>query len=374
MDLLMKRTFWERLGTTTLDLAVMGLALASLLPFAGRLHWRIDLFSHFRAQYLLGLGVLVLFYLLNRNWRRAVAGLVFAILNASLIYPLYLPQISGRPFAAGQTYRLLIANVNITNRSFGALRSLTLETEPDFVLLMEIDRAWVEGLSLRELGYAQSVVQPQTNNFGIGLFSRHPLEAAEILVDPAGRTIGVRARALLDCGSLELIGVHPPPPIIAVVSARRDEQIRTAFELATAIEGTAILAGDFNATTWSYALAEPLAKSGLRDSRAGFGTQATWPAFYPAFLRIPIDHVFISNHLQVLERVVGPNIGSDHLPLWIDFEIPEESRPQIPQISNISRAACSPCPCQLSTVGTRNCAACCISEREEATRPRMEAR
>ncbi len=33
--------------------------------------------------------------------------------------------------------------------------------------------------------------------------------------------------------------------------------------------------------------------------------------------RIPIDHVMASDGLQVLDRTVGPDIGSDHRPVTV---------------------------------------------------------
>ncbi len=315
----MERTIFKKLHLRILDLAVISLAMASLLPFAGRLHWRIDLFSHFRTQYFIGLAALLLISLLVGNRRGAIIALVFALLNAALIAPLYLPQHRGPEDFSGESYRLLLANVNTSNRSYNTLRDLIGDTRPDIILLLEIDQGWLKGLSLSELGYAHTETRPQIDNFGVGLFSRHPLISSGILINEASRTTGVIARTELNGQLLTLIGIHPPPPVTSAATARRDRQIRDSFGMATAYGGAAILAGDFNATSWGQSLAKPLADSGLGDSRAGFGPQATWPTFWPAILRIPIDHVFISKNVRILDRVIGPEIGSDHLPLWVDF-------------------------------------------------------
>ena len=62
--------------------------VATVLGFLGRLYWGLDLFSHFRVQYLLGLGVLGFVLLMGR---RAAAGVIlgFACVNLALIAPLY---------------------------------------------------------------------------------------------------------------------------------------------------------------------------------------------------------------------------------------------------------------------------------------------
>jgi endonuclease/exonuclease/phosphatase (EEP) superfamily protein YafD len=303
------------------SLAGVCLALASLLPFAGRLHWRIDLFSHFRFQYFWGLAVLVIVFLILKNRRLAAAAFVFALLNASLITPLYLPTDQGLHSSPGKTYRLLIANVNTGNRSYSLYRDLVQEVDPDFILLVEIDQAWVDALTLENLGYAHNIVGPQSNNFGIGLFSRHPLDSYEIMTDEHDSATGLLAGLTLDERHLQIIGVHPPPPVSAAAADRRNMQIASYFQLSTRLSAPLILAGDFNTTTWSSFLSGPLEASGLRDSRAGFGLQPTWPTFWPAFLHIPIDHAFVSQDVRILDRMVGPPIGSDHLPLWLDFSL-----------------------------------------------------
>ncbi len=58
-----------------------------------------------------------------------------------------------------------------------------------------------------------------------------------------------------------------------------------------------------------------LKATGLRDSRRGWGWQATWNASRP-LLRIPIDHCLVEPEMHVLNREVGPDIGSDHFPIW----------------------------------------------------------
>ncbi len=76
--------------------------------------------------------------------------------------------------------------------------------------------------------------------------------------------------------------------------------------------------GDFNCTTWSPFLQDFLQLTNYRDSRQGFGVQASWPAD-KWWARIPIDHAFVSKDVHVHSRVVGTPASSDHLP--IIFEI-----------------------------------------------------
>jgi endonuclease/exonuclease/phosphatase (EEP) superfamily protein YafD len=63
--------------------------------------------------------------------------------------------------------------------------------------------------------------------------------------------------------------------------------------------------------------------SRLRDSREGFGIQPTWLSNKPLFM-VPIDHVLVSEGINIHKRFTGPDIGSDHRPVIVDFS-PENS-------------------------------------------------
>jgi endonuclease/exonuclease/phosphatase (EEP) superfamily protein YafD len=82
-----------------------------------------------------------------------------------------------------------------------------------------------------------------------------------------------------------------------------------------------IVMGDLNATPWSQPFRRLVARSGLCDSRAGFGIAASYPAD-STVLRIPIDHVLITCSIGVADRRVERDIGSDHRPVIVDLVVP----------------------------------------------------
>ncbi|NJL72849.1 MAG: hypothetical protein HC888_15485 [Candidatus Competibacteraceae bacterium] len=77
-----------------------------------------------------------------------------------------------------------------------------------------------------------------------------------------------------------------------------------------------IVFGDLNCSPWSYYFAKLLEVGRLSDSERGFGFQPTWTTKWPLPC-IPIDHCLASNRFYAVERVVGPSIGSDHLPVYV---------------------------------------------------------
>jgi endonuclease/exonuclease/phosphatase (EEP) superfamily protein YafD len=81
-----------------------------------------------------------------------------------------------------------------------------------------------------------------------------------------------------------------------------------------------LLIGDWNTTPWSLSYRRFLGNSGLVDSMVGRGIQNSWNADWPGFLRIPIDHAWHSDSIEIRDRQLGPHLGSDHFPLRIDLQ------------------------------------------------------
>ena len=61
-------------------------------------------------------------------------------------------------------------------------------------------------------------------------------------------------------------------------------------------------------------------QTGLVDSSRGRGLQSTGPV-RPLGLRIPIDHCLVSAGVVVHDKQIGPDVGSDHLPLMVDLAV-----------------------------------------------------
>jgi endonuclease/exonuclease/phosphatase (EEP) superfamily protein YafD len=84
--------------------------------------------------------------------------------------------------------------------------------------------------------------------------------------------------------------------------------------------GPTLVLGDLNVTPWSPHFRALLREGRLADSARGFGWQASWPA-YSLPLRIAIDHCLVSAEFTVLRRRLGPHVGSDHLPVFVEVGV-----------------------------------------------------
>ena len=174
-------------------------------------------------------------------------------------------------------------------------------------------------VSLRDT-YPYSVEWQRRDNFGIALFSKLPLGKPEILW--LGEAEVPSVMAVVQAGPT-LFGswarTRCRPSARRMLASTASSSRRLPKRLPP-WSGPVLLLGDLNLTPWSYHFQKLLRDTGLVDSARGFGIQTTWPAFlYP--LRIPVDHCLVSPNLRVTSRRVGRNLGSDHLPLLIEFPV-----------------------------------------------------
>lgn len=306
------------------SLFVAGGLGASTVGFFGGLWWALDLVAHFRAQLAVGLVAgAALAALAARAWL-CWAGLAGALANLMLLLPFGLGAGgSGGAASGGAPLRVLLLNVHTDNTRHAAVRALIARESPDLVALLEVDSRWVKGLAPALAPYPGRIVRPRPDNFGIGLWSRHPMEARAVYYGPAD-VPSIRARVRVGGRPVTVVVTHPVPPLGARATAMRDAQLRHLVRDRPVLGRPLVVLGDLNLTPFGAAWADFVSGLGLRSARRGFGLQPTWPAG-AWWLRIPIDHVLVSSEIGVADHRVGPDVGSDHLPLIADLRVPGAS-------------------------------------------------
>lgn len=307
----------RRALTAALILVLGGTWLASLAGHLGALDWRLDLASHFRVHYALAAAAaLALALALRLRWAALAAGLLLALEGAQLA-PLWC---GSRPAAGPPVLRALHFNVLSSNPRHEEVREWIAASGADLVLVQEVDARWAEALADLP-GYEPRLVIPRGDNFGIALLERRG--AGQVLrVAAEELTPGIPAiSAEIELGGrpAALLGVHTLPPVRADYAARRDAQLAAAgrWALAQRAAGRApIVLGDLNASPFSAPLRALVAEADLVDSQRGLGLQTSWPAGQ-ALLQIAIDHCLHDGALVAVSRALGPELGSDHLPLLV---------------------------------------------------------
>ncbi len=333
-----------------LEWLTIGAAVGTVAGSFGARGWLLELASHFRAQYALTLLIASTALAWTRQDGLAALTGGLALANVAYLWPDCRGGLSPRPASprhapspgrVPQTYRLLVMNVFLWNRASGRILELLRRISPDLCLILEPTPALMRALEPAREAYpfAKDVARDDGN--GLVLLSRLPLEGVEVREIGRKRLPAIIARLRLAGRPLTLIGLHPHSPLSPWRAASRNEQLLAAARLAAEQAGAVIVAGDLNVSPWSPVFRETLRASRLRDSRLGFGLQPTWPAWLPAPLRIPIDHCLVSAQVAVHRRQVGTGIGSDHLPVILEFSLDDRNRCQTPfKAGKVSDTVC----------------------------------
>ena len=279
-----------------------------LLPLAapfeaslpGAVAWGLDLAVHWQWFFLVGLAVALLVLMsAHRRW-----------MTMAVLLPL--PWLTAMPDAVrgaegGDALVLAAANVHVDNEVPERLVQWVGTTKPDVLAILEISDTFAMRMGLDAV-YPHRVIRPRWDPFGIALLSRHPI-LRHAVVEEDGAT--PRIEAVLDWNGTEVtvVAFHPMPPISAADHGRRN-RLLADFSARYADRPT-IVFGDFNATPWSAAFRAPRRKG----FKLAGGLQPTWPASLCGLIGLPIDHVMVSRHWSVIDHAVGPDLGSDHLPI-----------------------------------------------------------
>jgi len=309
-----KIQFW---GVVTAAGAVAG--VATILGFFGSFHWLLDLCSHFRVQYFLGLTAVALLLVVPRKLVTAAVYGVLAAVNLGVILPFYF---GGTP-ADGSSVppvRAMLLNVNTGYGKAQLVSGVISRFNPDIVVLEEINTKWLSDLGPALAGHGYSRIQSRDDNFGIALFSRFAITQSRIAYIGDAGVPSIVAEIGTPQGRCTVLATHTLPPAGRDYSNMRNSQLAELPKWIKQAKSPVLLLGDLNVTPWNYYFRRLVSESGLKDSSRGRGVHPSWPTFN-VLMRIPIDHCLSSPAIAVVRREIGPKVGSDHFPLIVEFVI-----------------------------------------------------
>lgn len=300
-----------------LQAAAVVTAVFSLLTSFPSVHRNVELFSHFRLQYLAVSLLLWLIFAALRSPAYSVMLVVAVALNASYIVPWYLGEMAPE---GPNPIKLMNANVLANNDQYDRLIDSIHAEQPDVIFLQEVSPEWLDGLTAIQSDYPFSYAEPRHDNFGIAMFSRLPLDSVTHIDSPPMDYPTIVATLTVDGERLTLVNTHPTIPLTQSGFDARNAQLRSVAEVVNAADGAVILCGDLNTSMWSPAYGALEETTGLENARRGAGILPTWPTFMP-FAMIPIDHALVSDGVHVVEIERGERSGSDHLSLLVTFTL-----------------------------------------------------
>ncbi|OZC02482.1 endonuclease/exonuclease/phosphatase family protein [Rubricoccus marinus] len=317
--------------------------IATALPFIRAPYWWVRMFDFPRAQITVGaLVTLGLFGLVNigmaepKRWE----WVTFALLGIAVAYQVYrmLPYtkvwseqvVRAAPDAdPDRRIRLVISNVLMENRDGERWLEVIRDADPDVMAAVETDEWWAETARGLEETLPYAIEVPQDDTYGMLVRSRLPIVNHEVRHFVEETVPSIEATLELASGEhIKLLILHPRPPRpdIQQDSRLRDAELVMAGREVATFDVPTLVAGDLNDVAWSRSTTLFQKLSGLLDPRIGRGLFSTFHADH-WWLRYPLDHVFHSDDLALVEIQRLGNVGSDHFPMMIELAIDPSVRP-----------------------------------------------
>jgi endonuclease/exonuclease/phosphatase (EEP) superfamily protein YafD len=304
----------------------------ALLPEGTTLSWLCDLTVHFRASGLLPALAAAALSLRGGPPAARVACAAALLVTLADLLPSWLPG-PGRARAvahaaaddAARPLTVVCLNVQWDNPDTARTLAYLRATGADLIVLLEVDHRWAAALAGLAADYPFARVEPRNSFEGLALFSRWPLHGTAS-VDFGTRGVpSIVTTVESPAGAVDVIATHPQPPLSPALDRELRAHLRAVGRRAAAAPHPCLVIGDLNATPWSAAFHGLMREGRLVDSARGRGIQPTWNARLWA-PRIPIDHVLVTPDVTVVDRRLGPDVGSDHLPIEAVLRLPPRHR------------------------------------------------
>jgi endonuclease/exonuclease/phosphatase (EEP) superfamily protein YafD len=209
----------------------------------------------------------------------------------------------------GPVLRAAQLNVLMFNGRHERVAQEVLALEADVLAFQEVDQQWADRLvDALSADYPYFSLVPQSNCYGMALFSKRALEGVQLRLLEGYPLISARIRE----GGQDtlIISLHAASPMTRQRYQSRNKQLQAVAGLIQESGLPALVIGDLNTVPWDPALRPLLQEAGLRDSRSRHYT-ATWPSPLGRW-GIPIDYVLHSAQWQTLSHRSFSIPGSDH--------------------------------------------------------------
>lgn len=326
-----------------LYIAGITLILFTLIPFIRNDHWFFRVFEYPRAQKF-SLCLLIIILFVWYTGLEETPDIIFAgVLFLNLLYLLYqifpFTPVAPRQMMGtsrqlpGQALSIMVSNVYQDNRRADKCLRVIKKYEPDIVLLVETDQWWKEAVNQLEVKYEHKVLYPLDNTYGMLLYSRLPLEDAEIKFLVEDHIPSIHTKVVLRSGErIQLYCIHPEPPAPqeSETTTERNAEILMVGKMAKKSPLPSIVCGDLNDVAWSFTTELFLKTSGLLDPRRGRGFYNSFNAKH-LFLRWPLDHFFCSPEFRLFQLKRLDKINSDHFPMLLKVCLePQQQEEQEP--------------------------------------------
>lgn len=324
------KTFLQAAFNLTIAFFVIVIPLTlfvSILSYFGQLHYMIDNISNGRYPFLLAslfLFIGAMFLLIKDKkyiWIPLIA-LMAVIMNFIEIVPFLGAAINGQTRPSGGI-EIMLSNILTSNDCYDSVKEEIKKYNPDLVILQEVDDIWINQMSSLRQAYPCGIDCSRTDNYGLSVYSKVPLENVSIEYYSYQATFVpyIIFECIIDGQKVRFMTLHTIPPFNARQAVIRNDQLKFIVSWVRASTVPTVVVGDLNVSPFSIYYKQMVKEAGLIDSRKGHGVYPSWPAHIKIFPGTAIDHILHTKELKTTELVTGKYVGSDHFPIIARIEL-----------------------------------------------------
>ena len=285
-------------------------------------NWVSDLLTNFYAHIFV-LAVPTVLYLLVR--RRPLLGGLLAAAAIFAVIPV-LPFIFGSHpgvVEEGPVLRVATTNILYENQNFSEVISELRDLDADVIAVHEVTPDWVDALAALEDEYSYSLCAPQPNTYGQCVFSRIEAGGEMVELGAPGFPTFV-GRASVEGADLVVSSIHGSFPRFGGGTRIRNAQFEELGQIVAQSNACAVVVGDFNTVPTNPVLEELNTAASLNYASLGTGFGNSWQSVFPSWLGgLRLDHVLVSNDVEVMSHRFVEITGTDHEAAVVDLRLPE---------------------------------------------------
>lgn len=287
------------------------LVLTTLTYFNGFIN---DLLSNTKFYLFLvsAIVTIISFFALKKSLTKILVTTIF-LANLFAVYPMFISKQGNK---TGTKISILHANLLSSNKNKSSIFDLIDKHNPDIIGLQEVSFSWEKEINKKLKHYKYRMIDAKKGNFGIALLAKLPLNNIENKKFTNLDINSIIATVSKNNKTINLCYTHPTPPISKKLFNYRNKQLLQVAQ-SFSNKKNALVFGDMNITPWSVWFKKFMNVAELNHSTNKI--LKTWPA--KTILGIPIDHFFHSNDFSVANVEVLPDIGSDHKPIFIEYNV-----------------------------------------------------
>lgn len=297
--------------------------------------WVFDLFRHFIVHYaMLGLlfGALAA---ARKIWLYAALMLALTGVCGYEVFSRIdtVPAQEAEALEAAHLLKVIVYNRHHSLTEHQAMVDFILAEEPDIFFILEANESHAQTLKTALAdAYPHQFLMPKGHAFGMVAASKHKFKLKcapkSHLVEGLEGVPNFIMRANIQpegAKPIAFYALHAPPPMLPVFFRQRNAELAHVAALINQQNKkpteNVILLGDWNITPYSPFFEKLLADTGLKNQTTAPYFLPSWPARLPSVLQIPIDHILHRGGLTLIEKRLGPSLGSDHHAVVAVFKI-----------------------------------------------------